>query len=103
MPRISAITAREIIDSRGIPTLEAIVECEGGAIGSAMVPSGASTGTHEAVELRDRDEKRYFGKGVLQAVANVKGEIAEALRGLDTGNQLKIDHRMIELDGTQEK
>ncbi|OGY37927.1 MAG: phosphopyruvate hydratase [Candidatus Andersenbacteria bacterium RIFCSPHIGHO2_12_FULL_45_11b] len=103
MARIKSIIAREVIDSRGTPTVQAIVTCDGGNTGSAMVPSGASTGIHEAVELRDRDEKRYFGKGVLQAVEHVNTEIAHALIDMDTGNQQKIDHRMIELDGTEQK
>ena len=103
MARIKLITAREVIDSRGTPTVQATVACEGGIVASAMVPSGASTGTHEAVELRDRDEHRYFGKGVLTAVHNVNAEISSALSGLDTGNQEKIDRRMIELDGTEQK
>ncbi len=103
MARIKAITAREILDSRGIPTIQAVVECEGGVQGSAMVPSGVSKGIHEAVELRDRDSSKYFGNGVLDAVRNVNNEIAPALIDFDTGNQLKIDHRMIELDGTEKK
>ncbi|HSX25019.1 MAG TPA: phosphopyruvate hydratase [Candidatus Andersenbacteria bacterium] len=103
MARIKAIAAREIIDSRGVPTLEAIVECEGDIRGYAMVPAGISKGTYEAVELRDRDESRYFGKGVLQAVKNIHTEISSALVNFDTGNQLKIDHRLIELDGTEKK
>lgn len=103
MAKITGIIAREIIDSRGDPTIEATVQCEGGVVGSAMVPSGISTGAYEAVELRDRDEKRFNGKGVLRAVDNAAGEIARTLIGYDTGNQEKIDRRMIELDGTEQK
>jgi enolase len=103
MAKIERIIAREVIDSRGTPTVQATVICEGGVRASAMVPSGASTGVHEAVELRDGDEKRYEGKGVLGAVANVNTEINTALVGQDTANQQKIDRRMIELDGTQNK
>jgi enolase len=103
MARIKSISAREVIDSRGTPTIQATVLCDNDIIGSAMIPSGASTGTHEAVELRDRDEARYFGKGVLTAVHTIQTEISGALVGLDTGNQSKIDRRMIELDGTEQK
>ena len=101
--RIQAITAREVIDSRGNPTLEADVLLEGGAFGSAMVPSGASTGIHEALELRDGDAKRYGGKGVLQAVANVKEKIAPLLKGKDASDTQGIDRAMLELDGTPNK
>jgi enolase len=100
---ISEIIAREILDSRGNPTLEADVRLEGGAFGRAAVPSGASTGEHEAWELRDGDGKRYGGKGVLKAVANVNDTIAPAIRGWDARDQEKIDDRMIELDGTPNK
>lgn len=103
MARIKSVAAREVIDSRGIPTVQATVICENGIVTSAMIPSGASTGTHEAVELRDRDEKRYFGKGVLSAIKNITSEISPVVSGLDTGNQAKIDRRMIELDGTEQK
>ena len=85
--KIRSVTAREVIDSRGNPTLEADVVLESGAVGSAMVPSGASTGIHEALELRDGDAKRYGGKGVLQAVANVKSKIAPALVGKDAADK----------------
>ena len=98
--KIQAITAREVIDSRGNPTLEADVLLEGGAFGSAMVPSGASTGIHEALELRDGDAKRYGGKGVLKAVANVKEKIAPLLKGKDASDTQAIDRAMLELDGT---
>ena len=100
---IRSITAREVIDSRGNPTLEADVHLEGGGFGSAMVPSGASTGIHEALELRDGDPKRYGGKGVLQAVGNVKEKIAPALQGYDAATTGEIDRRMLELDGTANK
>ena len=101
--KIRSVTAREVIDSRGNPTLEADVVLESGAVGSAMVPSGASTGIHEALELRDGDVKRYGGKGVLQAVANVKGKIAPALVGKDAADTQGVDRVMIDLDGTKNK
>jgi enolase len=100
---IQQIHGREILDSRGNPTIEVDVRLEGGAIGRAAVPSGASTGEHEAWELRDGDKKRYGGKGVLKAVSNVNGTIASALKGWDARDQAKIDHQMIELDGTSNK
>jgi len=100
---IRKITAREVIDSRGNPTLEADVILEGGAMGSAMVPSGASTGIHEALELRDGDAKRYGGKGVLKAVANVKDKIGPLLLGKDAADTKGIDRLMIDLDGTPNK
>ena len=100
---IKQILAREILDSRGNPTIEVDVRLEGGASGRALVPSGASTGEHEAWELRDGDKKRYSGKGVLKAVGNVNGAIADAIRGCDARDQAKIDNRMIELDGTPNK
>jgi len=103
MSAIVDIIAREIIDSRGNPTVEADVLLESGIIGRAAVPSGASTGTKEAVELRDGDKSRYLGKGVLQAVENVNTEIAEALVGLDVEEQSFIDSTLIELDGTENK
>ena len=101
--RIRSVTAREVIDSRGNPTLEADVVLDSGAVGSAMVPSGASTGIHEALELRDGDVKRYGGKGVLQAVANVKSKIAPALVGKDAADTQGVDRVMIDLDGTKNK
>jgi len=101
--RIVDIQGREIIDSRGNPTVEADVELEDGTIGRAAVPSGASTGTREAVELRDGDPARYLGKGVRGAVAHVNGELREALVGRDAGDQAGIDRRMIELDGSDNK
>ena len=101
--KIRSVTAREVIDSRGNPTLEADVVLDSGAVGSAMVPSGASTGIHEALELRDGDVKRYGGKGVLQAVANVKSKIAPALVGKDAADTQGVDRVMIDLDGTKNK
>ncbi|GGC48962.1 enolase [Siccirubricoccus deserti] len=103
MSAIVDIIAREVLDSRGNPTVEAEVVLDSGAIGHAIVPSGASTGAHEAVELRDGDKARYGGKGVLKAVANVEGEIFDALSGMDPTEQLRIDETMIELDGTPNK
>jgi len=103
MTNIDQIRAREVLDSRGNPTVEAEVILASGTIGRAIVPSGASTGEHEAVELRDNDAKRYKGKGVLTAVENVNGEIAEALADLDAADQRALDARMIELDGTPNK
>jgi enolase len=100
---ISDIHAREIIDSRGNPTVEVDVTLNSGVMGRASVPSGASTGTREAVELRDNDAGRFSGKGVRQAVANVNGEIRDALRGMAASEQQAIDTRMIELDGTDNK
>ena len=100
---ISQILAREILDSRGNPTIEVDVRLEGGAFGRAAVPSGASTGEHEAWELRDGDKKRYGGKGVLRAVANVNERIAPALKGEDGRDQAKIDNQMVEMDGTPNK
>ncbi|MFC7473821.1 phosphopyruvate hydratase [Dankookia sp. GCM10030260] len=103
MSAIVDIIAREVLDSRGNPTVEAEVHLDTGAVGRAIVPSGASTGAHEAVELRDGDKARYGGKGVLKAVANVEGEIFDALSGMDPEEQVKIDETMIELDGTPNK
>ena len=97
------VHAREILDSRGNPTVEAEVTLGDGSIGRAAVPSGASTGEHEAVELRDGDQHRYLGKGVQTAVENVKTKIADALQGLDAADQRRIDDTMIELDGTPNK
>ena len=103
MSKITNIVAREVIDSRGNPTVEADVTLETGAMGRAAVPSGASTGVHEAVELRDGDAARYMGKGVLNAVANVNGEVRDALIGKDSTDQQDIDDTMIALDGTDNK
>jgi enolase len=100
---ISQIHAREILDSRGNPTIEVDVRLEGGALGRASVPSGASTGEHEAWELRDGDKSRFDGKGVRKAVANVNNKIAPILRGWDARDQAKIDNKLIELDSTPNK
>src|SRR5205807_7497223 len=100
---IKIIHAREVLDSRGNPTVEVDVRLEGGSLGQAIVPSGASTGEHEAWELRDGDKKRYGGKGVLRAVANVNEKIAPAIKGRDARDQRKIDNQMIEMDGTPNK
>src|SRR5437773_2132906 len=100
---IASIHAREILDSRGNPTVEVDARLENGALGRAAVPSGASTGEHEAWELRDGDKKRYGGKGVTKAVANVNGKIAGAIKGWDARDQAKIDNRLIELDGSPNK
>ena len=103
MSNIAAIHAREVLDSRGNPTVEAEVFLTDGSMGRAIVPSGASTGEHEAVELRDDDTNRFLGKGVLKAVENVNGEISEALANWDAFDQRGLDARMIELDGTENK
>ncbi|XMB67352.1 phosphopyruvate hydratase [Mycoplasmatota bacterium zrk1] len=103
MPFITDVFAREVLDSRGNPTIEVEVYTESGAFGRALVPSGASTGEHEAVELRDGDKERYLGKGVLQAVANVNDIIAPEVIGFDVTQQVAIDKMMIELDGTPNK
>ena len=103
MARIGSVRAREILDSRGTPTVEAVVALDDGASGRAAVPSGASTGSHEAIELRDGDPARYGGKGVLTAVRNVNERIAPTLRGADAADQSAVDTRMLELDGTPDK
>ena len=103
MSAIVDVRGREILDSRGNPTVEAEVTLESGARGRAAVPSGASTGQHEAVELRDGDKSRYLGKGVRKAVANVEGEIAKRVRGLDASDQGAVDQAMVDLDGTPNK
>ncbi len=103
MAKIKEIKAREVLDSRGNPTIEVEVRCEDGALGRAMVPSGASTGEHEAIELRDENKRRYMGKGVTKAVGNVHGEIASLLLNIDVSDQELIDRKMIELDGTETK
>ena len=103
MTRITQIHAREILDSRGNPTLEAEVTLANGSVGRAAVPSGASTGSREAVELRDGDKARYFGKGVKKAVANVNGPIAQALKGFDAADQSGLDIKLVALDGTPNK
>ena len=103
MAHIDLIVGREILDSRGNPTVEADVHLRDGAFGRAAVPSGASTGEHEAVELRDGDKRRYLGKGVLTAVENVNTVLARELGGMDAANQAGIDAHMIALDGTPNK
>ena len=103
MTAIVDIIGREILDSRGNPTVEVDVVLEDGSLGRAAVPSGASTGAHEAVELRDGDKKRYLGKGVQKAVAAVNGEIFDAIGGMDAEQQAKIDETLIALDGTPNK
>ena len=103
MPAIVDISAREILDSRGNPTVEADVILDSGAMGRAAVPSGASTGAHEAVELRDGDKSRYGGKGVLKAIEHIEGEILDALAGMEATDQIEIDNVMIDLDGTPNK
>lgn len=103
MSAIVDLIAREVLDSRGNPTVECDVLLESGTMGRAAVPSGASTGSREAIELRDGDAKRYLGKGVLKAVENVNTEISEAILGLDAGEQAFLDRTMIELDGTENK
>src|SRR5919112_1776989 len=103
MSAIVDIIGREIIDSRGNPTVECDVLLESGVMGRAAVPSGASTGSREAIELRDGDPKRYFGKGVLQACENINTEISEAIMGLDANEQAFLDRTLIDLDGTENK
>ena len=103
MYTITEIKAREILDSRGNPTLEVDVKLENGTVGRAAVPSGASTGAHEAVELRDNDQKRFKGKGVSKAIENVNHDLAKALVGTSSKDQENIDHKMIALDGTENK
>ncbi|HZC65209.1 MAG TPA: phosphopyruvate hydratase [Candidatus Dormibacteraeota bacterium] len=101
--KIAKVHARQVIDSRGNPTVEADVLLEGGALGRGAVPSGASTGEHEALELRDGDKGKYLGKGTLKAVANANGELAKAVTGMDAADQRALDHAMISLDGTPTK
>src|SRR3982751_3461249 len=103
MTAIVDIIGREILDSRGNPTVEVDVMLEDGSMGRAAVPSGASTGAHEAVELRDGDKRRYLGKGVLKAVEAINGEIFDAVGGMDAVAQAKIDETLIALDGTSNK
>src|SRR5882757_9636607 len=103
MTAIVDIIGREILDSRGNPTVEVDVVLEDGSHGRAAVPSGASTGAHEAIELRDGDKKRYLGKGVLKAVDAVNGEIFDALSGMEAEDQRRIDEALIKLDGTSNK
>ena len=103
MPKISKIKARQVFDSRGIPTIESEIHLDDGSKASAVVPSGASTGTHEAFELRDVENKNYLGKSVLKAIEKVNGEISKALIGFVVDDQKKIDKTLIELDGTKQK
>ncbi|MEK7382762.1 MAG: phosphopyruvate hydratase [Elusimicrobiota bacterium] len=103
MAKIQSVRAQEILDSRGLPTIAAEVTLADGSVGAAAVPSGASTGMHEAVELRDGDKTRYLGKGVLKAVANASGEIAKAVKGMDAASPAKIDMKLIDLDDTPNK
>ena len=103
MYSIEKIIAREILDSRGNPTVEAEVHTEGGFVGRAAVPSGASTGVHEAIELRDGDLSKYGGKGVSKAVENINGVIAKAIVGFDCRNQELVDMTLLNLDGTENK
>ena len=103
MSLIVEIYAREVLDSRGNPTVEVEVTTENGIVGSAIVPSGASTGVHEAVELRDGDKTRYLGKGTLNAVNNVNEIIAEELIGFDVFDQVGVDRALIQIDGTENK
>ena len=103
MSTIVDVRGREIIDSRGNPTVEAEVTLESGVLGRAAVPSGASTGAHEAVELRDSDHERFLGRGVLKAVSNVNERIADVVRGFEVREQVDIDQAMIDLDGTPNK
>ena len=103
MSNISQIRGRQVLDSRGNPTVEAEVWLDDGSIARAIVPSGASTGEHEAVELRDDDKQNYLGKSVLKAVENVNGEIADALGNFDAADQRTLDQKMLELDGTENK
>ena len=103
MSYISQILAREILDSRGNPTIEVDVILESGSMGTAAVPSGASTGIHEAMELRDGDQSRYLGKGVLKAVHNAKESLANELQGVFVASQRSIDAHMIQMDGTPNK
>lgn len=103
MPKIDCVWAREVLDSRGNPTVEVDLILDNGILGRAIVPSGASTGEHEALELRDGDKKRYLGKGVLKAVDNVNKTLGPAVKGMDPAEQTKIDKTMIDLDGTENK
>src|SRR2546423_14474290 len=103
MSAIVDIVGREILDSRGNPTVECDVLLESGTMGRAAVPSGASTGSREAIELRDGDKKRYLGKGVLKAVEHVNTEISDAVLGLDASEQALLDRTLIDLDGTENK
>ena len=103
MPKITNIKARQVFDSRGLPTIESEIYLEDGNKASAIVPSGASTGTYEAFELRDIENKKYLGKSVIKAIEKVNGEISKALTGLNVEDQKKIDETLIKLDGTKQK
>ena len=103
MAKIKNIKGRQVFDSRGNPTVEAEIHSENGLSMSAIVPSGASTGTHEAFELRDKENKDYLGKSVFKAIENVNGSIAKSLKDIDVFDQNKIDRTLIELDGTEQK
>ena len=103
MPKITNIKARQVFDSRGIPTIESEIFLDDGNKASSMVPSGASTGTYEAFELRDIDNKEYLGKSVLKAIEKVNGEISKVLKGSSIEDQKKIDKTLVELDGTKQK
>ena len=103
MPKINNIKARQVFDSRGLPTIESEIYLDDGSKGSAIVPSGASTGTHEAFELRDIENKKYLGKSVIKAIEKVNGEISKAIKGLNSDDQKKIDETLIKLDGTKQK
>src|ERR1700682_1509938 len=103
MSTIESVHAREILDSRGTPTLEVEIILADGSVGRAAVPSGASTGAHEALELRDKDAGRYLGRGVLTAVANVNDEIAPRLHGEDATGQVDLDELLLQIDGTENK
>src|SRR5690242_5161525 len=103
MSAIASVSARQILDSRGNPTVEVDVWLDDGAMGRAAVPSGASTGEHEALELRDADPARYGGKGVTRALANVEGPLADAISGMDAFDQRGVDRAMLDLDGTPTK
>src|SRR5215216_6144280 len=103
MALISYVHGREVLDSRGNPTVEVEIGLDDGTLARSIVPSGASTGAHEAVELRDGDKSRYGGKGVLKAVANVNEDIAEAIDGLEALDQISLDRTLIELDNTPNK
>ena len=103
MPKITNIKARQVFDSRGVPTIESEIYLEDGSKASAIVPSGASTGTYEAFELRDIENKKYLGKSVIKAIEKVNGEISKELIGLNAEDQKKIDETLIKLDGTKQK
>src|SRR5699024_6550422 len=103
MTKIKSVRGYQVVDSRGNPTVAAEVALESGAVGRTMVPSGASTGALEAVELRDNDPQRYLGKGVTRAVAHINGEIGKSIKGFDAGDQAGLDRHLINLDGTDNK